>query len=377
MRPPIRAAFPQRSRFAHSMRCLMNAVRLVAFVLIVALGMLSPGSYTVAAQQPPGQVAAGISPEALAQIEALIAEKDARTPVQQKIDSQLLYEQKMESGQPLGGGLWVVETDLPYDPDGHVVVDVQARAGSGLAARLPGMGFEVVSASADGSSLRVHLNIAEVETLAADPDVLFVQPRQDAMVSGQSMPNLIAPTGQGSRSSEGDVTHLAFAARGAFHIDGSGVRIGVLSNGVVNLAASQARGDLGPVTVLPGQAGTGDEGTAMLEIVHDLVPGAELFFATANNGITSFADNIRALRTAGCDIIVDDVFYFVETAFQDGAPGPTNTNGGAVIQAVKDVTASGALYFSSAGNSGNLDAGTAGAWEGDFVDGGATGAPLP
>src|SRR5439155_127124 len=76
------------------------------------------------------------------------------------------------------------------------------------------------------------------------------------------------------------------------------------------------------------------------------------------------------------DIIVDDVFYFVETPFQDGAPGPTSTNGGAVIQAVKDVIASGALYFSAAGNSGNFDAGTSGVWEGDFVDGGAIGTPL-
>src|SRR5262249_44617915 len=40
-------------------------------------------------------------------------------------------------------------------------------------------------------------------------------------------------------------------------------------------------------------------------------------------------------------------------------------------------TASGALYFSSAGNSGNLNDGTAGVWEGDFNDGGPTAAPLP
>src|SRR5262245_26942114 len=116
----------------------------------------------------------------------------------------------------------------------------------------------------------------------------------------------------------------------------------------------------------------------MLEIIHDLAPGAQLYFATAFTSITSFADNIRALRAAGCDIIVDDVFYFVETPFQDGqAPGVvSNTNGGAVIQAVNDVTASGALYFSSAGNEGNLDDGTSGVWEGNFVDGGPATGPL-
>src|SRR5262245_9054562 len=117
----------------------------------------------------------------------------------------------------------------------------------------------------------------------------------------------------------------------------------------------------------------------MLEIVHDLAPGAQLYFATAFTSITSFAQNIRDLRAAGCDIIVDDVFYFVETPFQDGqAPSViSNRNGGVVIQAVNDVTASGALYFSSAGNSGNLNDGTSGVWEGDFNDGGPTGAPLP
>jgi hypothetical protein len=47
------------------------------------------------------------------------------------------------------------------------------------------------------------------------------------------------------------------------------------------------------------------------------------------------------------------------------------TNGGVVIQAVKDVTAAGALYFSSAANSGNLDSGTSGTWEGNFVSGGS------
>jgi hypothetical protein len=52
----------------------------------------------------------------------------------------------------------------------------------------------------------------------------------------------------------------------------------------------------------------------------------------------------------------------------------SNTNGGIVVRAVNDVVADGALYFSSAANSGNQDDGTSGTWEGDFVDGGpATG----
>src|SRR6185312_4021411 len=80
----------------------------------------------------------------------------------------------------------------------------------------------------------------------------------------------------------------------------------------------------------------------------------------------SFAQNILSLRSNGCQIIVDDVGYFDEPVFQDGI----------VAQAVNSVTADGAMYFSSAGNGGRVDAGTAANWEGDFVDGGATTSPI-
>jgi len=164
-------------------------------------------------------------------------------------------------------------------------------------------------------------------------------------------------------------------ARAAFGFNGSGIKIGVLSDGVTTIAGAQRSGDLGQVTILSGQAGSGNEGTAMLEIVHDLAPGAQLYFATAFNGSASFAQNILALRAAGCDIIVDDVFYTGESPFQDGQTPSVNSNtfGGIITQAVNDVTASGALYFSSAGNSGNKNDNTAGVWEGDFVDGGPLG----
>src|SRR5438093_13638264 len=108
----------------------------------------------------------------------------------------------MESGQAVADGIWAVETDLPYADDGHLIVDIRARAGSGLASRLPASDVEVLFESADGSDIRAHLDVGQVEALAADPDVIFIQPKQTAIVSGQdAMSNAIAPTGQGSRSS--------------------------------------------------------------------------------------------------------------------------------------------------------------------------------
>jgi hypothetical protein len=91
-----------------------------------------------------------------------------------------------------------------------------------------------------------------------------------------------------------------------------------------------------------------------------MAPGASLLFATAFTDEISFADNIIALQQAGCKVIVDDVSYFDEGAFQDGP----------IAQAVNQVVAAGAVYFSSSANSGNLTFGTSGTWEGDFVSGG-------
>lgn len=351
-----------------------------------------------------------IGPGALQQINALELDKKQRTPAQAKISSRVLYTSRMLEGLPAAIGVPYLQTGLEVDNQNNLYLDISARVTDGLLKQLRSMGVRVVRSNAAYHTIRAFVPPHAVESIAGLPDVKFIQPRQQAMTqepmshpstkgSGPAVVQQLPPgfaqraatvrerlahaltnvkpsrgrtngTGQGSVTSEGDATHRAFDARSTLGISGAGLNIGVLSDGVSNLAASQALGDLGPVTVLPGQTGSGDEGTAMLEIIHDLAPDASLFFATAFSGIDSFAQNIRDLRTAGCDIIVDDVFYFVETPFQDGQDPSiiSDTNGGVVIQAVNDVTAAGAMYFSSAGNQGNLDDDFSGTYEGDFVD---------
>ena len=162
---------------------------------------------------------------------------------------------------------------------------------------------------------------------------------------------------------QGDLAQRAGLARTTFGVDGTGIKIGVLSDTVKGLAAEQRAGRLGPVTVLSGASGGTGEGTAMLEIIHRLAPGAQLYFATANSTDAQFATNIKALQQAGCNIIVDDAAYFDEPPFQDGI----------IAQAVDTVSAAGAFYFSSAGNDYNLDQeGKTAAWEGDWSASGVT-----
>jgi hypothetical protein len=403
----------------------------VAVVLTTLLALVS-GTTTMRPTLAAGQGAQDpISPEASAQIQALMQEKASRTQVQRKIDSQLLYAIKMQRGQPVAAGVQTLQTNVTYaekrveTDEPRAIVDVTAELTPALIQRFEVLGAQLLDATAGQRSARLAVTAEQIESIAALDDVIFVQPKQDAMTSRQTGPvtpssrvsdraagsapppaihfdpraltSFVADAihqeehgaatnfsaGQGSAASLGEFAHRAFVARGTFHTTGAGIKIGVLSDGVRNLAASQALGDLGPVTVIGNPAPcptttTCDEGTAMLEIVHDLAPGAQLYFASAFVSLTDFAQKIRDLQAAGCSIIVDDVGYFVETPFQDGqAPSiVSNTNGGIVAQAVKDVAALGVLYFSSAANSGNLNDGTSGTWEGDFLDAGAAAAPI-
>jgi Subtilase family len=87
----------------------------------------------------------------------------------------------------------------------------------------------------------------------------------------------------------------------------------------------------------------GDEGRAMMQVVHDVAPGANLAFHTAVEGEADFANGIQALATAGAQVIADDVTYYDEPLFQDGL----------VAQAVDTVNSAGVAYFSAAGNNGS------------------------
>ncbi|HEX9186324.1 MAG TPA: neuroendocrine convertase 1, partial [Vicinamibacteria bacterium] len=289
-----------------------------------------------------------LAPQALRQMQALLAEKASRTPVQRRIDSQLLAAHRVRRGLPVARGIttlpglteWMSLKLLPGDV---VRVDIRATVTAALLEDLRRQGATVESAYPEYDAIRAGISLARVERIAALDGVRFVEPAHEAV------------TNVGAVTSQGDAAHRAPQAR-ALGLTGAGIKVGVLSDGVASLATSQATGDLptgANMTVLPGQAGSGNEGTAMLEIVHDLAPGAPLSFATAFGGVASFAANIRALRDAGCQVIVDDVTYFNEGAFQDGP----------IAQAVNDVTATGVLYFSSAANSGNFTSGTSGTWE--------------
>ena len=113
-------------------------------------------------------------------------------------------------------------------------------------------------------------------------------------------------------------------------------------------SAAQTSGDL-PAAIDIDPVRTGrtdhDEGTAMLEIVHDLAPGASLAFSGPSTSL-EMVESIRwltydAFDGAGSDIIVDDLGYYFEPYYSDGM----------VAQVAQKATEDGVIFASSAGNS--------------------------
>ena len=120
-------------------------------------------------------------------------------------------------------------------------------------------------------------------------------------------------------TSEGAALHGTPAANAA-GFTGAGVKVGVISDGVDELAVSQGAGEL-PPGVMVLDAGIGNEGTAMLEIIADLAPGADLLF---HEGISSVAAHIQAftdLANAGANVIAEDIGFLLEPVFSERARG--------------------------------------------------------
>jgi subtilisin family serine protease len=145
--------------------------------------------------------------------------------------------------------------------------------------------------------------------------------------------------GEGVEALRADLVHNSTE----FPYDGTGIKIGIISDSFSKVSEatpviadidgdginevygtdSQLLGEVPGVIELLEEADAlpedcSDEGRAMAEIVHEMAPGAALAFHTAWNGLSSFANGIVALATAGCNVIVDDVFYLSQPFYQDG-----------------------------------------------------------
>lgn len=232
---------------------------------------------------------------------------------------------------------------------GYVAIDAVASGSvESLASALKAAGAEKVTTVGRYASAVVPIEgLAQLRDSAA---VKFARP-------------ILAKTNVGLTTSQGDRSMRADKARSQQGVDGTGTKVGILSDSFscttgtlaggpwTSTAQDIANNDLPPnVTILEDIAGgCTDEGRGMAQLVHDSAPGASIAFHTAFNGVADFAQGIIDLAYAGSDVIVDDVIYFLEPMLQDGP----------IAQAADEVARLGVPYFSSAGNNGRTGHGEA------------------
>lgn len=234
--------------------------------------------------------------------------------------------------------------------DGYVKIDaIASNSSDDLAATIASLGGR--SIVAHGRVVSAELSPTQLADLAASDHLAFAQPT-------------IVSTDAGLVASQGDRAMRTDVVRALKGLDGTGMTIGILSdsfscstaNGVpdnegnivfTTTEEDIASGDLPAAEdiniLLDFEGNCIDEGRAMAQLIHDVVPGAKIAYHTAFGGQATFADGIVRLAVeAGADVIVDDVIYFAEPMFQDGI----------IAQAADEVNRLGVPYYSSNGNRG-------------------------
>ncbi|OPZ45107.1 MAG: Tk-subtilisin precursor [Euryarchaeota archaeon ADurb.BinA087] len=161
-------------------------------------------------------------------------------------------------------------------------------------------------------------------------------------MKGVQLITLVSPprSSTGSVTTEGDAILHSDLVRGGGSPTGEGIKVGVISDGINSLADAVVTGDLPADVQVLSDDYIGDEGTALSEIIHDIAPNASLAFADWADDEISFAQHMQDLADAGCDVIVDDIIYFSEPAFEDGV----------IAEKADELYASNVLMVSSAGN---------------------------
>ena len=243
--------------------------------------------------------------------------------------------------------------------------------------QLTDAGVTIEIRDAERRRVQAHLPIAKLNTVA-----------ELTIVDSIRLPTY-ARRRIGSVTTEGDTILFADAVRSQLALDGTGIRVGVISDGLKGVFATgclgqcggavggpigsgdlpdsvgvrnasgvltassggivgrsfQANGDLEglpPATPVCAFPGAGAEGTALLEIVHDIAPGARLSFANFDTDL-AFNQAVNFLAASN-DIVLDDIGFFGEP--YNGTSAVSSNTAAALNNPDFPIRA----YFTSVGN---------------------------
>ena len=168
----------------------------------------------------------------------VLAKKRLRTPAERKVSSRLLEQRRRVSDPPEPPGEGEIRDD-------RVKVDIRADVTPEVLARIRELGGKVLDRQPRYRAIRARLSPQAAVALAEMDAVRTIHPADEATTRQEAnVGSAFRATTNKANTSEGDTAHRAGSARNTYGVDGSGIGIGVLSDGVKTLADRQASGDL-------------------------------------------------------------------------------------------------------------------------------------
>lgn len=267
----------------------------------------------------------------------IAAERASLQPYELKLDTHIMRVLRASYGR-VSPNLESSRASVPVDPSGRVKVVIESKELSKIVDLLRRPDVDLSFADSNYGFAEAWVPLSMVHDLALMPEVRHIS-------SG------LRPQTRNVVSAGDTIMHVDLA-RSQSGFDGTGVRVGVISNGDKTLGLSLASGELPTDTHVARDNIQGDEGTAMMEIVHDLAPGAGIYFSSGSpiynsvTGVNETTDGgtmigaIRALESSNCGVIVDDLGFYSQPMFQDGS----------IAQEAAFAVNQGFTYLSAAGN---------------------------
>lgn len=263
-----------------------------------------------------------------------------------------------------GGGASVWETEtidvaqpetdtaddlVRFDSSGNVQVYIHLQdTNDSTLQQIRNLGATIEISNSDWNVVQAWVPISSLDRIGSLDAVQLIDPPD------YGVPRI------GSVNTQGDTGHRADLVRTFSGFTGAGVKVGVISDGATSWQSARRSKDLpSSIELDPDRDRFGHEGTALMEIIHDLAPGARLAFSGPSTSFEMVESILWLANDAfdgeGADIIVDDLGYYAQPYFEDGY----------VAEAAADAVAGGAVYVSAAGNDAEEH------YEATFSDGGS------
>ncbi|MEU4190735.1 hypothetical protein AB0E69_02460 [Kribbella sp. NPDC026611] len=276
------------------LRYVLSSVALVVPLAVVALG--SPASAAQDARPGAGSM----------KVPSMLRDAAAKATAKSKSASALPKALKVDGSGRLGVEIYAAspvtaQQEAALTSLGVAVLKNSANFKSVPGADLPETGL--VSASVPPDKLDAVAALGWVTALRPS-----VRPQVDV----------------GPVTTEGVQLHKADLAQ-ASGLTGRGQKIGAISGDVDHIADAIAQGELPADVQVLQQAASydDDEGTAMLEIIHDLAPGAKLAYASTQDTNAQYVEAFHTLANAGVTMIAEDIALDDEPVFQQGIGAAT------------------------------------------------------